>query len=105
MIDIDFETLQALGLSQAIAARAAQLSTPDLRLARVTEAQRDCFTLHDGRFELPARVLPRLVQQLQSAAQALTIGDWVGSTPTSTHAAWSVTSRWCGPATSRRSSC
>lgn len=78
MIDIEFETLQALGLSPAIAARTAQLSTSGLRLARVTEAQRDCFTLHDGRFEQPARVQPRLVQQLQAAAQALTIGDWVG---------------------------
>jgi ribosome biogenesis GTPase len=80
MIDIDFETLQALGLTQAIAARAAQLTAPGpgLRLARVTEAQRDCFTLHDGRSELQARALPRLVQQLQASAQLLTIGDWVG---------------------------
>lgn len=80
MIDIDFETLKALGLTPTLAARAAQLTAPGaaMRLARVTEAQRDCFTLHDGRCELLARALPRLVQQLQAAAQPLTIGDWVG---------------------------
>jgi len=79
MIDIEFETLRALGLTHAIASRVAQLAvtSPDVRLARVTEAQRDCFTLHDGRGELQARLLPRLVQLLQAQAQALTIGDWV----------------------------
>ena len=79
MIDINFETLRALGLTQAIAGRAAQLSLsePGLRLTRVTELQRDCLTLHDGHAEQPARVLPRLVQQLQASGQQLTIGDWV----------------------------
>jgi ribosome biogenesis GTPase / thiamine phosphate phosphatase len=79
MMDIEFETLQALGLTHGIAARAAQLNTtePGARLARVTEAQRDCFTLHDGRTEQQARALPPLVQQLQATAQQLTIGDWV----------------------------
>ena len=80
MIDIDFETLQALGLTPLIASRAAQLGAPEpnSRLARVIESQRDCFTLHDGHGERLARALPRLVQQLQASAQALTIGDWVG---------------------------
>ncbi len=79
MIDIEFESLQALGLSPLIATRAAQLAARDLpiRLARVTESQRDCFVLHDGRSELQARTLPALVQQLQITAQPLTIGDWV----------------------------
>ena len=79
MIDIEFESLQALGLSSLIATRAAQLAARDLpiRLARVTESQRDCFVLHDGRSELQARTLPALVQQLQITAQPLTIGDWV----------------------------
>jgi len=57
MIDIDFETLQALGLTPLIASRAAQLGAhePNSRLARVIESQRDCFTLHDGHGELRVR--------------------------------------------------
>lgn len=80
MIDIDFEALQGLGLTPAIAHRAAQLtvSDPPVRLARVVEAQRDRFTLHDGRIERTARLLPALAHQLAAAADALTIGDWVG---------------------------
>jgi ribosome biogenesis GTPase len=96
MIDIEFETLQALGLTPAIAARAAQIATqlttpsPGLRLARVTESQRDCFTLHDGRLEHQARALPRLVQQLQATGQCLTIGDWVGMQADAHGQAWIV---------------
>jgi ribosome biogenesis GTPase / thiamine phosphate phosphatase len=79
MIEFEFETLRALGLTPALASRAAQLVTPEpgMRLARVMEAQRDCFTLHDGRAERPARALPRLVEQLQARAELLTVGDWV----------------------------
>lgn len=81
MIEIDVEALRSFGLTQAIAQRAGQLNTaePGLRLARVTEVQRDCVGLHDGRAERSARVLPRLLQQLQSQAQALTVGDWVAA--------------------------
>ena len=80
MIDINFETLRPLGLTQPIASLAAQLAAPepDMRLARVIESQRDCFTLDDGRAEQQARVLPRLLQRLQATADSLTIGDWVG---------------------------
>jgi len=79
MIDIDFEALRALGLTPTIASRAVQQASPEpgLFLARVVEAQRDCVTLHDGRGELVARVLQRLVQQLNAAGEPLTIGDWV----------------------------
>jgi ribosome biogenesis GTPase len=92
MIDIPFESLHALGLTQAIASRAAQLTAPEpgLRLARVIEVQRDCLTLHDGRAEQPARVLPRLVQQLQAEAQQLTIGDWVAAHVDAYGQAWVV---------------
>lgn len=92
MIDIHFEALQALGLTQAIAGRSASLPTsvPGLRLARVIEAQRDCFTLHDGRAEHLARALPRLLQQLQATAEALTIGDWVGMQLDGQGQAWVV---------------
>ena len=80
MIEIDFEALQAFGLTPAITQLALQLAVPEpgLRLARVTETQRDCCTLHDGRHEVQARTLPRLLQQLQATAELLTIGDWVG---------------------------
>lgn len=79
MIDLSFETLRPLGLTPELATRAAQLepSASRLSLARVTEVQRDCVTLHDGHTEQTARLLPRLLQQLQSEATQLTIGDWV----------------------------
>lgn len=92
MIESNFEALHALGLTPAIASRAAQLiptETP-LRLARVTELQRDCLTLHDGSIELLARTLPRLTQQLQANGQSLTIGDWVGMHVDALGQAWAV---------------
>lgn len=92
MIDIEFETLRALGLTHAVANRAMQLaaSEPATRLARVIEAQRDCFTLHDGRVEQQARMLPGLVQQLQTQAQPLTVGDWVAMHVDAHGQAWVV---------------
>lgn len=92
MIEFDFEALHAFGLTPAIASRAAQTIAPEpeLRLARVIEVQRDCFTLHDGRSELLARELPRLVQQLQATAQLLTIGDWVATHIDAHGEAWIV---------------
>lgn len=79
MINFDVEALRAFGFSTSVAGRVAQFtpSEPDLQLARITEAQRDCVTVHDGRSEQVARVLHSLVQQLQLHHQALTIGDWV----------------------------
>ncbi|MFN3304685.1 MAG: ribosome small subunit-dependent GTPase A [Roseateles sp.] len=91
-MDINFDALQALGLTHAIAGRAAQLSLsePGLRLARVTEVQRDCLTLHDGLAERPARLLPRLLQQLQASGQQPTIGDWVALQLDALGQAWVV---------------
>ena len=83
MIDnIDFATLREIGLNQDIASRIAQLSAdirhePNARIARITETQRDWFTLHDGRTERPARALNRVIDQLQAQASQLTVGDWV----------------------------
>ncbi|MFO1251758.1 MAG: GTPase RsgA [Inhella sp.] len=93
MIDIAFEALRPLGLSPTIALRAAQLHEPSasrLSLARVTEVQRDCVTLHDGTAEHSARLLPRLLQQLQSKATQLTIGDWVSMQVDAHAQAWAV---------------
>jgi ribosome biogenesis GTPase len=92
MTDIHFEALRAFGLTQAIAGRTLRLddTAPGLRLARVTEVQRDCLTLHDGHTEWPARVLPRLLQQLQAEDRPLTIGDWVGLRLDAQAQAWVV---------------
>ena len=92
MIDIEFEALQPFGLTPAITSRALHLTAPEpgLRLARVTETQRDCFTLHDGRNEVQARARPRLLQQLQATAELLTIGDWVGMHVDAHGQAWVV---------------
>ena len=80
--NIDFDNLRAIGLTQGIVNRIAQLpplpDTPaNARIARVTETQRDTFTLHDGRHERQARVLHRVVAKLQAQASQLTVGDWV----------------------------
>jgi ribosome biogenesis GTPase len=78
--NIDFDTLRAIGLTQEIVTRLAQLAGPQdpgAHLARITETQRDWFTLHDGRTERPARALHRVVEQLQAQASQLTVGDWV----------------------------
>jgi ribosome biogenesis GTPase len=80
MIEIDFESLRLIGLTQAIAQTiASQLhllhGTPaDAQLVRITEIQRDWLTVHDGRAEFRARVLPALHDE------ALAVGDWVLST-------------------------
>jgi ribosome biogenesis GTPase len=91
-MEIEFETLRALGLTQAVASRGALLavSEPGTRLARVIEAQRDCFTVHDGRAERLARVMPGLVQRLQGQGRCLTIGDWVGLQVDAHGQAWLV---------------
>jgi len=81
---IDFESLRAIGLTQEIVSRTAQLTGPQepgAFLARITETQRDWFTLHDGRTERPARALHRVVEQLQARASQLTVGDWVVARP------------------------
>src|SRR5205823_14191679 len=78
MIDIDFEKLRAIGLTPPVASRLAALDTPEgARVMRAIETQRDCCTLHDGDDETRARMLPRLVHELQSQADALVVGDWV----------------------------
>lgn len=70
MIEIDFALLRRIGLTHAIAAQLHQYPD-DTRLARITEIQRDWFTVHDGHEEFRARALPALHDE------HLAVGDWV----------------------------
>ncbi len=84
MIDIDFESLRNIGLTQAIA---SQLHTLDLhtleraegaaQLVRVTQINRDSASVHDGQRESPARATQRLLDQLDAQGASLAVGDWV----------------------------
>ena len=80
MVEIDFEMLSSLGLTPALAHRAASLSVPDgvdMHLLRVTEVHRESVRVHDNGMERDARPLPRLVRTLQDEGTALAVGDWV----------------------------
>ncbi len=84
MLELDFEALSALGLTPALASRAAALEVDTetngenrLQLARVTEVHRETVVLHDGRDEQSARALPRLMRALIEDGTALAVGDWV----------------------------
>lgn len=84
MLEFDFEALSGLGLTPALASRAAALhgtvGTSDgeaFHLSRVTEVHRETVVLHDGRDERSARPLPRLVRALMEEGTALAVGDWV----------------------------
>jgi ribosome biogenesis GTPase / thiamine phosphate phosphatase len=83
MIEIHFERLRSLGLTNAVAAVAATLPLPDAaagtpppRLVRVTEVHRETLRVHDGERDCSARVLPRLARTLQDQETAIAVGDW-----------------------------
>ncbi|MEP7303086.1 MAG: ribosome small subunit-dependent GTPase A [Caldimonas sp.] len=80
MIHIDFDRLQRVGLSPALADRArhcAEGSEPVPDLLRVVAVHRETVQLHDGRAESQARQLPRLARQLLDSGTMLAVGDWV----------------------------
>src|SRR4051812_46217938 len=80
MIEIDFERLRTMGLTPAMANRAAAVPHSDndtLHLMRVTEVHRDAIRVHDGEEEHTARSLARLTRELSDAELALAVGDWV----------------------------
>jgi len=84
MLEFDFEALSALGLTPALASRAAAVEVDidaigenRFQLARITEVHRETVALHDGRDERSARALPRLVRLLIEEGTALAVGDWV----------------------------
>jgi len=84
MINIDFELLSGIGLSEALAQRsrdAADAHHDDdgdtqLALMRVTAVHRTTVQVHDGRSVRAARVLPRLLRG-DDGAGAIAVGDWV----------------------------
>ena len=89
MIHFDFERLQSMGLNAAVtlqaalqdkstdAAHEAGSTEPALHLMRLTELHRETVHVHDGLAERSARVLPRLMRQLEQSDTALAVGDWV----------------------------
>jgi len=80
MVEFDFEMLSSLGLTPALAHRAASLPMPEgvgVNLLRVTEVHRESVRLHDSGSERSARPLPRLVRALSEDGTALAVGDWV----------------------------
>ena len=80
MLHFDFDRLHRVGLTPALATRAAEAAADAelvLELLRVTAIHRDTVQLHDGEVESPARLLPRLVRTLTEARSALAVGDWV----------------------------
>ena len=71
MLEFDYEMLSALGLTPALASRAAALQVQAeaigggaLRLARITEVHRETMAVNDGFGERSARPLPRLHRTL-----------------------------------------
>ena len=49
MLEFDFESLSALGLTPALANRASGIdAAADSRLARITEVHRETVSVHDG---------------------------------------------------------
>jgi ribosome biogenesis GTPase len=91
MIEFDFASLSSLGLTAALASRAAGVPVPEdmtLQLMRVTEVHRESVRLHDGVRELRARMLPRLVRSLLDEGTALAVGDWVLADEDAHHEVW-----------------
>jgi len=83
MLAIEFEQLSALGLTPALANRAAAMATADgetFEMLRITAVHRSTVGAHDGRRERPARALPRLARSLHDDGTSLAVGDWVLAT-------------------------
>jgi ribosome biogenesis GTPase / thiamine phosphate phosphatase len=72
MIDINFDSLRAIGLTSYIAQQLLMLETrsENSTAARVIEVHRDQVMLHNGTIPFRARVLPSLTVNLA-------VGDWV----------------------------
>lgn len=82
MQELDFDRLQPIGLSLAMA-RAIALARQQTSGAplRVTEVHRETLRVHDGVTEFTTRVLPRLQRSLADDGDSLAVGDWVLAEP------------------------
>jgi len=78
MIESDCGALSSVGLTPALAQRAAGLegNFPGARLVRVTEVHRESVRVHDGHADHTAHVLPRLARELAGEDGTLAVGDW-----------------------------
>jgi ribosome biogenesis GTPase len=108
MLVIEFEQLSALGLTPALANRAAGMVVADgaapvsaagdgadasaggkaHEMLRITTVHRSTVGVHDGHGERIARVLPRLTRALQEEGTALAVGDWVLATSDAFEETW-----------------
>lgn len=82
MDSLDFEALHDIGLTLPMLQQLpGQAPTPEARLFRVVELQRDHLLLHDGHQARRARAAPALSESLQADDDALAVGDWVVARP------------------------
>ena len=97
MFDVDAAPLRAIGLAPLLCQRAEALSNelsataasaPATRLYRLTEVQREHFSLHNGHTEAVARARPRLLRALTDQETALAVGDWVLASTESGGSLW-----------------
>jgi ribosome biogenesis GTPase / thiamine phosphate phosphatase len=82
MPEIDLERLRSIGMTPALCQHLLPLLADEDRggaheLMRVAEVHRETVTLHDGKAERSARVLPRTYRELAEAETGLAVGDWV----------------------------
>ena len=87
MIELDFDRLRPIGLTQAAAQSLLALPLDHGHAMRVTEVQRETVLLHDGAELHTARLLPRLARALHERDDVLAVGDWVAA-DRDAHAAW-----------------
>ncbi|NRF68032.1 ribosome small subunit-dependent GTPase A [Aquincola sp. S2] len=79
---LDFEALRGIGLRAPIVQQLHTLTLdPTARLQRVVELQREHLLLHDGHQTLRGRLDTALVKLLDSAHDAVAVGDWVLARP------------------------
>jgi ribosome biogenesis GTPase len=93
MIEIPFERLRTLGLTPALANRAAAAADSEdpptaQQLMRLTEVHRETVRVTDGAHDTSARVLPRLLRALADEETALAVGDWVLASPDTHGQTW-----------------
>ena len=93
MFDLDFEALSALGLTPALAGRAAAAAATstdgaDLRLFRIAEVHRESVIVRDAVAARIARPVPRLRRSLADDETALVVGDWVLAAVSARGQAW-----------------